>query len=86
MIPRRLRRPWLSERTTIHNDNSKIEYVSVQPIFTMYPVWWEHPIRWWKTRHFRADVVYYDEDVSDAFKKELRRREDEAFINGTGGI
>lgn len=89
-IPKRLRRPWVTTRTTVHNDNSKTEFISMPSIIpTPYCRWFEHPVWWWKMRHLRADIKFHQDALDGMLSADMQRRlnelEDEAFLNGTGG-
>jgi hypothetical protein len=49
--------------------------------------WWRNPIYWWKMRHLRADLRYYEEtqtEVGKALANKFEEKMEEQFLFGTG--
>lgn len=64
-----------------------IEVKTIPAIIELRPSWWRHPIRRWKLRHLLPDMEAserHSRELLGGFVDELRRREEEAFLNGTG--
>lgn len=71
---------------------AQFEVKTIRGIIQLRHSWWRHPILWWKTRHILPDVrreqqiarELVGDERFEALQAEMRRREEEAFLHGTG--
>lgn len=48
--------------------------------------WYRNPIWWWKMRHLRADILLLESEMDPELSRRMQALEEQAFLNGTGGI
>lgn len=74
-------------KTTYHTNNGPLTTHTITGIVKgPFCKWYRNPIWWWKMRHLRADILLLESEMDPELSRRMQALEEQAFLNGTGGI